>query len=206
MRIRNLAGIKFGRLTVGSLIRNPLWKRPKWECRCECGQVRLVLASKLVLGHTKSCGCTRAESVRMACTVHGHCAGGKTTPEFRSWMCAKARVTCPTNVAFKDYGGRGILMCERWLNSFTSFFSDMGLRPPGMSLERKNNNGPYSPENCVWADRRSQANNQRTTVMVCIDGITKSISDWARSANLKRSTVYCRYWRGTKGRKLLEAI
>lgn len=206
MKMQNLAGLTFGRLTVRTLVRSPLWKRPKWECRCKCGRVRLVLANQLMMGHTRSCGCTRADAIRKSCMTHGHCSSGKSTPEFRSWSCAKARTTCPTNGAFRNYGGRGIYMCERWLRSFENFLADMGPKPAGMTLERKDNDGPYSPNNCVWADRRSQANNQRSTTRISINGITRTASEWAQLAGLKRTTLYCRYWRGVRGCKLLEAI
>lgn len=202
MKIQDINGRTFGKLTVLSMVRSPLWKRPKWKCECACGRIRLVIASHLIEGHTRSCGCSRRESIQR----HGHSCVGKVTREFHTWMDAKARTTSPTCRAYKDYGGRGITMCDRWLNSFEAFLFDMGPKPVGMTLERKDNDGPYSPDNCIWADLRTQANNKRTNRHICIDGVTKTASQWARSVGLKPSTLHNRYWRGVRGQELLEAI
>jgi hypothetical protein len=84
--------------------------------------------------------------------------------EYESWSGAKKRCTNPNTVGYKNYGGRGISMCERWFNSFENFFADMGICPDNFSIERVNNDGNYEPSNCIWADRKTQANNTRRSL------------------------------------------
>lgn len=93
---------------------------------------------------------------------------------------------------YKYYGGRGITLCDRWLHSFENFLSDMGLRPEGMTLERVNNDGPYSPDNCVWATRSAQGNNTRATNLISYSGKTHSIAEWERALNMKPGTLKAR--------------
>lgn len=156
-RHRNVAGQRFGRLVALERVgtRN---KAALWRCVCDCGREHNVVASKLFDGVTQSCGCLRQEAV----TKHGATRGYRPTPEYKAWLGLRERTTNPANKAWRDYGGRGITVCERWRNSFEAFRLDMGPRPsPGHSIDRINNDGNYEPGNCRWATRAEQNKNQR---------------------------------------------
>jgi hypothetical protein len=103
-----------------------------------------------------------------------------------------ARCLNPNNGSFARYGGRGITICDRWRESFENFYADMGPRPLRRTLERKDNNGPYCPENCAWATMAEQCANRRSNVKVTIGGVTKNLSQWAEESDLKYATLYNR--------------
>lgn len=127
----------------------------KWFARCDCGIEKEVFVNHLVKGNSKSCG-------QPSCTVQTRGTHRQIkSPEYRSWFSAKQRCVNPNNDRFADYGGRGIIMCDRWLNSFENFYKDMGLRPLGKSLDRIDIDGNYEPSNCRWATAKEQSNNTR---------------------------------------------
>lgn len=187
-------GDRFSRLVI--LRQSKREGEPRWICRCDCGDEKEILDRSLKNGHTRSCGCIHRErAVRLGQgkRTHGHSPkpNGKQqlTAEYQAWRSMRRRVLDPTSSSYKDYGGRGITICQRWL-IFENFLADVGLKPdPSFTLERRDNNGPYSPENCYWASRTTQGRNKRNNVRVTIDGVTRTISEWAEVSGIKAGTL-----------------
>ena len=128
--------------------------------------------------------------------TYGRTHGMTHTAEHNAWGNAKGRCYNPRNKRYQHYGSRGITVCERWLNSFENFFSDMGPRPPGYSLERIDNNGHYCPENCKWILRSDQGKNKRCIRLLTYQGKTQSMADWARELELTILLIWRRLNRG----------
>jgi hypothetical protein len=153
-KIPLVAGTKFGRLTVIEPTAN-LRKRTAYVCRCDCGVQIAATADALKTGNTTSCGCFSRECTGNRFAKHRL----RSSPEYKTWQSVIQRCCNPRNPSFPRYGGRGIAMCQRWRESFESFFADMGHRPAGTSIDRINNNGNYEPANCRWATDLEQRRN-----------------------------------------------
>ena len=153
--VRDLTDQTFQRLTAKwpAGIRGRQWR---WLCLCICGRLKVVLASSLLRGHTRSCGCFQIDRAR----IHGHKCNQSESRTYISWKHMKARCQNIKATDWKRYGKRGVTVCVNW-QEFPGFLADMGLRPPGTSLDRMNNNGNYEPANCRWATAKEQALNRR---------------------------------------------
>jgi hypothetical protein len=150
----DLAGQRFGRLTVVSYGKNA---REGWFCRCDCGVEWFVPSGSLRNGSTRSCGCLKRDEMSQRLRTHG----GAFMPEYKIWEAMRRRCSKPSDPSYKNYGARGISVCERWLD-YGNFLADMGKRPtPKHTLDRTNNDGNYEPGNCHWATRSEQAKNRR---------------------------------------------
>lgn len=192
----DIDGKVFGRLEVigyaGSFKRKAMWR-----CRCECGIERIVYGYSLRSGETESCGCLHREKV----TKHGACG----TPTYSSWLSMRVRCSDPNAVGYKNYGERGIRVCERWADSFDNFLADMGERPPAHTLDRIDSDGNYEPNNCRWASYREQSNNTRRNVKHDIDGRTMTTIEWARESGLPYEVVRGRLRAGMRIEDALRA-
>ncbi len=187
----------FGRLKVIRLAGRTRHGAILWECLCDpqvggCGAIAVVRGTHLRSSHTKSCGCDVVRTSRAANTTHGMTH----TPEYQSWYGMKQRCSNKRHKSFADYGGRGIQVCERWM-SFENFLLDMGRKPSaGHSIERRESDGHYCPDNCIWATRREQNSNTRRNTFLTLGGRSMTISDWARELNVMPATICKRLKRG----------
>lgn len=148
---------KYGRLTALKHISTDKHRNEKWLFSCDCGETKVISLKHVKYGKTRSCGCIRRETAKKLRTSHGM----EGTKIYNIWKAMKKRCNNHNDPSYENYGGRGIQVCDRWLDSFENFYEDMGERPEGKSLERVDNNKGYSKENCVWEVRRKQNINQR---------------------------------------------
>ena len=200
-KFKDLTGQKFGNLTVirpDHQMKNHSWV---WECLCDCGNIHFVTSSKLNSGHTKSCGCLRKK--------HGY----SKTPEYDAYRHMLNRCYNPANINYKYYGGRGIQVCDRWKENIKNFMEDMGKKPSSeYSLDRINVDENYSPENCRWANKFTQARNKRvqyrsrTGVTGVIPGNNGYVASLRLYGHLNYLGTYGTVEEGKKVRKEAEQI
>ena len=187
----DLIGKRFGKLIVVSYF-GKKGRYINWNTKCDCGGEKVVSRGHLRSGRTKSCGCINKLMMTKRMTIHGNYY----TPSYRIWKSMISRCTYPTNISYKNYGGRGITVCNRWMDSFKNFYHDMGDVPRNMTLERVDNNKNYNPDNCKWATDKEQANNRRSNNILSYNGRSMNISQWAIVLNIKRKTLSWRIHNG----------
>jgi hypothetical protein len=190
----NITGQVFGRLTVLSLAKTKKGYGAYWKCRCECGQEITVLGKCLRRGTTKSCGC------RPAGWKHGFHG----TRAHACWCNMIERCRNENLPTYRNYGGRGIRVCERWMN-FTNFLADMGDPPTAKhSIDRINNDGNYEPGNCRWATQQEQCNNTRQNHYLTFNGRTQTVTQWAMETGLGIERLRTRIKRGWGAERALK--
>lgn len=191
----DLTGQIFNKLTVIKRVPNDKYGGATWLCHCICGNYKPVPAGNLKRGHIKSCGCGMNKT-------HGHSGA---TPEYRIWQSIKYRCNVPTSKDYKNYGGRGIVICKEWEHDFVSFYNYVGKRPSKIhSIDRyPNKNGNYEPGNVRWATPRQQAQNVRNNVVLTHDGKTMVLMEWARTLGIGQDNI--RYHLG-QGRTLTQIV
>lgn len=189
----NLTGIKFGNLTVLKLDENSTSKHRKWHCKCDCGNSTSVYATNLKSCATTSCGCKSSRhehKLKEINTKHGL----SRSKIYHVYHSVKNRCFKKTNKHYKDYGARGIIMCDEWKTSFETFYNwatSNGYKE-GLTLERMDVNGNYDPENCTWITQSEQCNNKRTTLYATINGETKTLKEWSEISGITYNTLFFR--------------
>lgn len=187
MKALNLIGQRFGRLTVLSKESMNKYRKITWLCKCDCGREKIIVSGHLRSGHTKSCGClAKEQSIKNGKKNITH--GMRNTNIYITWIQMVSRCKNKKSKSYHNYGARGITVCKRWLR-FKNFYTDMGDRPVGLTLERKNNNKGYSPDNCKWATRKEQNNNSRGNVLIEYKGLKLTMAQWAEKLGISKSIL-----------------
>lgn len=194
-----MAGNRYGRLTVIGLDGRGNQGQRMWKCLCDCGNSTRVNGQLLRIGSTQSCGCLKKEFIASVNYRHGMAK----TQIYGQWHAMMQRCYDKNSHAYNRYGGRGIAVCERW-HTFENFYFDMGDRPGGMSLERRDNDGHYSQENVYWATTKEQANNRSTSKFVEHAGRRMTVAEWAEHSGIEMRTLWARIKRGIPMPEALE--
>lgn len=189
----DMTGLRFGRLVGVRFVSLSKIGKARWLFRCDCGENHEAEGVAVRCGVINSCGCLREDVAKANQTTHGM----SRTAEHKSWLAMKRRCYNKNYRDFECYGGRGITVCAEWRDSFEQFYTDMGPRPPGLTLERKENSLGYSKDNCVWATDTEQSRNRRFVVMsIELAREVKSVRDsggnlsaWARAHNVSKSAA-----------------
>ena len=191
----DLTGKKFGKLEVIG-VHDTGSRKTYYVCQCDCGNVKVVRADSLISGATKSCGCIKKERDKTNLTAnHRHKMSG--TRIYETWQDMKRRCYNKQNVRYNRYGGRGIKVCEEWLNNFQSFY-DWAIRngySDDLTIDRIDNDGNYEPSNCRWSTVKEQCNNRSSNINITIGNATKSLMSWCEIFNVDYKKVHARYQR-----------
>lgn len=189
MEKHNLIGNHYGKLTVIAEAPDRFSasgnKRRYVLCLCDCGNIKEVLPNHLKAGRIISCTCEHNRITSQINRTHGATRGERKS-EYKIWKGLRQRCLNPKNRAYENYGGRGITVCDRWLESFDFFYADLGARPsPKHSIDREDVNGNYEPSNCRWVLSIIQANNTRKNVFIEYKNVTYTMSQLCELLNLK---------------------
>lgn len=189
-RFIDLTGERFGRLRVVSQAGKNKHGQLLWNCECDCGESCISLGFVMRKGEKQSCGCLHREVIASVNLSHGMSG----TPIYAVYRGMMQRCYDKNSHAYDRYGARGIGVCDKW-QTFEGFYEDMGDKPNGMSLERKDNDGDYCPENVAWAGCKEQANNRRSNRILEYRGKSKTLTQWAEGIGMKPQTLHARIFR-----------
>lgn len=192
-KAQDVTGKRFGKLIADSFTGESKKNQGRmWKCICDCGGVTVVSVGVLNSGGCRSCGCIVSEIGKawgMTNFKHGE-GHGRKTKEYRAWTGMKERCYNKANVSYPFYGGRGIKVCDRWLNSYVQFLSDMGRAEKLQSVDRIDVNSDYSPENCRWASPKEQGRNKTNTKFIMVGDLKLKAIDLANEFNVPRNEIY----------------
>lgn len=194
--IKDLTGQVFGELTVLRHVGITKDRRALWESRCSCGKIKVCPSKLLIDGHTKSCGCKTSEWLANGKRTHGYASRTGAAPEYTAYMAMKTRCLNPNSTRFDYWGGRGVKICQRWLDSFENFLEDMGPKPsPFHTLDRLDSSKDYEPGNCQWLEKDNHARkslkdqHERQRRYIVYNGERRTTKDWAERQGLTISTL-----------------
>lgn len=204
---KDLSGQKFGRLTVlryfGTEVLNGRKIRPHWWCRCDCGSEMAFDGTNIRSGNTSSCGCLHRERAKARATKHG-LIGHRL---YSTWRGMKDRCYSPNHSHYAQYGGRGIGVDEPWRSDFAAFVRDMEPTwRPGLTVDRIDVNGNYGPGKCRWSTQSEQCSNKRNNVLLTVDGVTKTVTQWAADTGIHVETMRARIARGLSDEAVVRTV
>lgn len=194
-------GERFGRLQVVECVNKNKNGAKIYHCICDCGNEKDAIGAELRRGKVKSCGCLFREVQLKNVTKHG----GRYCTLYNVWKDMRRRCTNEKRGNYKNYGGRGITVCDEWqdFQAFYDWAMSNGYKE-GLTIDRINVNGNYEPSNCRWATQREQANNKRTNILLDVGGVKHTVAEWATIKGIRPSTIYSRLYRGCSAEKALE--
>jgi hypothetical protein len=201
LMLKDITGLKFGNLTVVSREKNNAGGTAMWLCVCDCGEKRIVEGTGLRAGRNKSCGCKSPRFKSTKFPDHPL----KQTRTYKIWYGMQRRCyEAKSEKEKKLYANKGIIVCDRWIESFDNFLNDMGKAPLRHSIDRIDGNKGYSPENCRWATAKIQANNTSSNRIITAKGRTMTLSQWGEATGQKPNTILTRLRRGWSVERALQ--
>lgn len=204
-KIRDITGKKFGRLTVLRQEGIDKWGKRIWLCKCVCGNTKIVRTEALTSGDTKSCGCLLHETRQKTYSNLNKTHGMTNTRLYKKWRGIICRCYSEGTNGYKNYGGRGIKVCNEWKNDFMSFYEwaiATGYKQ-GLTIDRIDVNDDYKPDNCKWATIKEQQNNKRSNCFLEYEGEIKTLKQWSEKFNIKYATLKCRKDKGWNVQEIL---
>lgn len=200
MQKNNISGCRFGKLIVMKRAQNTKDGKTQWLCQCDCGNSKIIRKSDLITGKTKSCGCLRKEITKNL-GFNNKTHGKTNTRIYRIWQAMKSRCYYKKNIQYQNYGERGIKICDEWLdkgNGFINFYNwaiNNGYKD-NLTIDRRNVNGNYEPNNCRWTSMKTQENNRRNNHKINYDNKNYTVSQLSKKINIPKATLL---WRINNG-------